>query len=54
MASHACVGCVPPSDLLAARIEPPLPAPAAAPTVRVAALNLGGALPPDLPPPRRG
>lgn len=54
MASHACVGCVPPSDLLAARIEPPLPAPAPAPAMRVTLLDLSGALPPDLPPPRRG
>jgi len=52
-ATHGCVGCVPPSDLLGARIAPPLPVPAAAPAERVATLDLGGTAPPDLPPPRR-
>jgi len=54
VASHACVGCVPPSGMLAKRIEPPLPAPSMAPAAFVATLDLGGAVPPDLPPPRRG
>lgn len=53
-AAHFCVGCVPPSSLVGARLAAPALIPAAPPAARVARLDLGGGDPPSLPPPRRG
>jgi hypothetical protein len=52
--SHACLGCIPPSDWLAAPLPAPRFAPMVAPTPRIAALDLGRAPPPLLRPPRLG
>lgn len=53
LAPHACVGCIPPSDWLGARLDTPPLAPSADPVASVTALRLGQAPPPALPPPRR-
>jgi hypothetical protein len=51
---HACLGCIPPSDWLAAPLPVPQLAPTVAPTPRIATLDLGRAPPPLLRPPRLG
>jgi len=51
---HACIGCVPPSDWLAARILAPLPRAAMKPDARVATLGPLAPTAPDPRPPRRG
>jgi hypothetical protein len=51
---HNCIGCVPPSDLLAARIAEPILPIAIPPVAGVMRLDLGRGVPPSLPPPRIG
>ena len=51
---HACPGCLPAGDWLAPRIAVPVPLPAPAPVGRIAPLDLAGAAPPLLRPPRMG
>jgi hypothetical protein len=54
MAAHACIGCVPPSSWRTAPdLAPPLMIPAAPPVAVLARLDLGRAMPPATPPPRR-
>jgi hypothetical protein len=52
--AHNCIGCVPPSDMLPARIAEPIPPIAIPPVAGVLRLNLGRSIPPSLPPPRIG
>ena len=54
MPVHACVGCIPPSDWLGARVEAPTLISAARPSSPPPASLAGTRAPPDLPPPRRG
>lgn len=49
---HACLGCIPLSDWLAAPLPSPRLAPATAPMPRIATLDLGRGPPPPLRPPR--
>lgn len=49
---HGCIGCIPPTDWLAARIAAPSLTPAVAPSTVTARLNLRGGIPPALRPPR--
>jgi hypothetical protein len=49
---HGCIGCIPPSDWLAARILPPLLAPTLVPHTVPARLDLGGDTLPARRPPR--
>lgn len=52
--THACLGCVPLGDWLAAPIAIGRMAPAAVPAPRIATLDLGRVPPPLLRPPRLG
>ncbi len=52
--THGCIGCVPPSDMLPARIAEPIPPIAIPPVTQVVRLDLGRSVPPSLPPPRIG
>lgn len=52
MPIHGCIGCIPPSTWIAARIAPVAPADAATPVARVAVLDIGRATAPALRPPR--
>lgn len=52
--THDCIGCVPPSALLPARIAEPIPPIAIPPLASVVRLDLGRSIPPSLPPPRIG
>ena len=51
---HACLGCIPLGDCAVARMEAPLLPVADAPLWMVATLDVRGAGPPALPPPRHG
>jgi hypothetical protein len=51
---HACLGCIPPSDWLAAPLPVPAMAPVMTPHPRITTLDLSRAPPPLLRPPRLG
>lgn len=50
--AHGCIGCIPPSDWLAARILPPLLVPTLVPHAVPVRLDLGGNTLPARRPPR--
>ena len=52
MPVHGCIGCIPPSTWIAARIAPVLPAGTAMPVARAAVLDIGKDTAPALRPPR--
>jgi hypothetical protein len=52
--AHNCIGCVPPSNMVPARIAEPISPIAIPPVAGVARLDLGRSIPPSLPPPRIG